>query len=206
MLALGGGDIRGWNCWDLGAHFGLYSVGLARRVGPTGQVVAFEPNPKSYARLLRHKRMNRLDWLKTFPCAVSESSGSANLLTYGDLGTTTTHLAYEGETITPSVGPLSVETVSIDELVARGELRLPHFVKIDVEGHGHKALKGMAKTLAEARPILIVGFHSSPEVEGMSALLDPLGYTCTSIQSEGSGHLARGDFLFTPSPGVRGGF
>ena len=30
------GDIRGWNCWDLGAHFGIYSIGLARRVGPTG--------------------------------------------------------------------------------------------------------------------------------------------------------------------------
>ncbi|MSU65186.1 MAG: hypothetical protein EXS38_03585 [Opitutus sp.] len=55
LLGLGGGDIRGWTCWDLGAHFGLYSVGLARRVGPAGQVAAFEPNPISFARLQRHR-------------------------------------------------------------------------------------------------------------------------------------------------------
>jgi hypothetical protein len=133
-----------------------------------------------------------------FPFAASESSGSADLLTYGDLGTTTTHLAYEGETINDSVGALSIRTVSLDDLVARGELREPQFVKIDVEGHGHKALKGMARTLAKARPILIVGLHSSPESEGMHAVLAPLGYERASIQSEGEGHLARGDFLYTP--------
>jgi hypothetical protein len=76
LLALGGGDIRGWNCWDLGAHFGLYSIGLAQRVGPMGQVAAFEPNPLSYARLHRHARMNRFDWLKTYQAAVSDGSSS----------------------------------------------------------------------------------------------------------------------------------
>jgi len=50
----------------LGAHFGLYSVALALRVGPEGQVAAFEPNPVSFARLERHRRMNGLDRLKTY--------------------------------------------------------------------------------------------------------------------------------------------
>lgn len=66
IMSLGGGDISGWNCWDLGAHFGLYSVALALRVGPEGQVAAFEPNPVSFARLERHRRMNGLDRLKTY--------------------------------------------------------------------------------------------------------------------------------------------
>lgn len=65
-MSLGGGNISGWNCWDLGAHFGLYSVALALRVGPEGQVAAFEPNPVSFARLERHRRMNGLDRLKTY--------------------------------------------------------------------------------------------------------------------------------------------
>src|SRR5436309_1838240 len=43
---LGLGAIGGWSCWDLGAHFGIYSIGLARRAGPTGQVAGFEPNPR----------------------------------------------------------------------------------------------------------------------------------------------------------------
>src|SRR5205085_1089961 len=42
LVALADAGIEGWSCWDLGAHFGLYSVGLARHVGPKGQVAAFE--------------------------------------------------------------------------------------------------------------------------------------------------------------------
>ena len=63
---IGVGGVRSWNCWDLGAPFGIYSVGLARRVGPDGAVAAFEPNPGSYARLVRHQRMNRLSNPTTF--------------------------------------------------------------------------------------------------------------------------------------------
>src|SRR5690606_32216010 len=36
-------DLAGSCCWDLGAHYGFYSIALARLVGPSGQVVAFEP-------------------------------------------------------------------------------------------------------------------------------------------------------------------
>ena len=176
LCALGGGDIRGWACWDLGAHFGLYSVGLALRVGPTGQVAAFEPNPLSFARLERHRRMNGLTWLKPYAAAVSEASGAAELFTYGDLGTTTTHLPYDGEPRTGQVGALAVRTVRLDDLVRNGELRPPQFVKIDVEGHGHHALKGMHETLVAARPLIIAGFHAPEEVAGMTSLILPLGY------------------------------
>jgi len=198
ILSLGGGNIQGWNCWDLGAHFGFYSVSLARRVGPSGQVAAFEPNPQSFARLARHKRMNHLEWLKLYPSAVSDRSGSADLLTYGDLNATTTHLAYEGETLSGQTGALSVPIVRLDDLVDRRELRPPQLVKIDVEGHGHKALRGMAHTLESFRPTIIVGFHSSQEVAGVLELLDPLGYERTEIQPySGSGDKEIGrDFLF----------
>ena len=91
LIALG--DIRGWSCWDLGAHYGIYSIGLALRTGQEGAVAAFEPNPVSYARLEHHRRMNGLSNLKTFEAAVSDQAGSADLLTYGDLRSTTTHLS-----------------------------------------------------------------------------------------------------------------
>lgn len=142
--------------------------------------------------------MNHLEWLKLYPSAVSDRSGSADLLTYGDLNATTTHLAYEGETLTDKTGALSVSIVCLDELVSRGELRPPQFVKIDVEGHGHKALRGMIDTIASARPTMIIGFHSPQEVTGILELLNPLGYTRTEIQPySGSGDRDVGrDFLF----------
>jgi FkbM family methyltransferase len=181
LAELGGGDIHGWTCWDLGAHFGLYSVGLARRVGATGQVAAFEPNPASFARLERHRRLNHLSWLKTYRAAVSDHNEGAELFTYGNLGTTTTHLPFDGESRPADSGVLPVRTVRLDDLVRAGELRPPQFVKIDVEGHGHRALAGMRGTLAATRPLIIAAFHSPEEIQGMMSLLTPLDYDWKAI-------------------------
>jgi FkbM family methyltransferase len=198
MMALGGGTITGWSCWDLGAHFGLYSIGLARRVGPTGQVAAFEPNPASFARLRRHARMNRLPWLKLYESAVSDRTGSAEIYTYGDPGSTATHLPYDGEPRQAICTPFAIQTVRLDDLVAQGELRPPNFVKIDVEGHAHHALAGMRETLRQHRPVLIVALHSSAEVEGVLGALTPLGYGFTCIDPEGRAPWLGQDLLLTP--------
>jgi FkbM family methyltransferase len=200
LLALGNGDIRGWSCWDLGAHFGLYSVGLARRVGPTGQVAAFEPNPVSCTRLRRHAAMNRVPWLKIYEAAVSNRAGTDEFYTYGDLGSTITHLAYEGETRSESCEIIPVKVVCLDALVDAGELRPPRFVKIDVEGHGHKALEGMLRTVRSHLPVIAVAFHSSVEIGGVAPRLASLGYVCRRIGSdaETSDPVAGADYLFTP--------
>ena len=197
---LGGGDIRGWSCWDIGAHFGFYSVGLALRTGPSGQVAAFEPNPQSFRRLEIHRRLNRLSWLKPYPAAASAAYGTAELFTYGNLGTTTTHLPYEGETRTENTKPISITTLALDDLVKTGELRPPDFVKLDAEGHGHHALLGMRRSLAHSRPTIIIGLHSPQERLGTLSVLDPLNYTGELIdahpEQETDGSL--GDFMFTP--------
>lgn len=196
---LGNGDIRGWCCWDLGAHFGIYSIALALRVGPTGQVAAFEPNPESFARLERHRRMNRLPWLKTYEAAASDKSGNANLLTHGNLDSTSTHLRYDDEIEDKNSGPIGIRTLRLDELVESGELRPPQFVKIDVEGHGHRAVLGMKGAIQASRPTLIVGFHSKDEADGVLGVLKPLGYTWQPIvPPSGKDTLVGGEFLFTP--------
>jgi FkbM family methyltransferase len=173
---------------------------LARRVGPEGQVAAFEPNPRSFARLERHRRMNRLHWLKAYQAAVSDLAGETELHTYGDLGSTFTHLAYLGEAPDPASAPIGVRTLRLDDLVGTGELRPPRFVKIDVEGHGHHALAGMAETLRASRPILTAAFHSPEEVKGIFALLDPLRYDSALIGAPGGGldPIVGAEYMFTP--------
>jgi len=200
VCGLGGGDIRGWSCWDLGAHFGIYSIGLAMRVGAEGQVAAFEPNPESFARLERHRRMNNLPWLRTYRAAAAARTGLSELLTYGNLDSTTTHLAYEGEAAGESSAPLSVRTLSLDDEVEAGRLREPQFVKIDVEGSGHGALLGMRLSLAASRPAVLMAFHSESEVNGALSILEPLGYDRAAVAPSTSSpaSMVGGDFWFTP--------
>jgi FkbM family methyltransferase len=199
---LGNGSISGWCCWDLGAHFGYYSVALALKVGPEGQVVAFEPNPHSNDRLNIHRRMNGLAWLKTYRFAVSDQTGTAELLTYGGVGSTDAHLPYEGETLGAVTKPITISTLRPDDLVERGEIRSPQFVKIDVEGHGHRALLGMQRSISTSRPFLIVAFHSMPEVEGVVGILEPLGYVWKPLDGYPSDRqtMVGRDYLFTPAP------
>jgi FkbM family methyltransferase len=200
IIALGSGDIRGWSCWDLGAHFGLYSVALSMRSGPTGQVAAFEPNPLSFARLERHRRMNAIGWLRTYRAAASDRTGESQLLTHGSLDSTSTHLSYDGEAGTVQSAPIPIHLLRLDDLVETGELRPPQFVKMDVEGHGHRALAGMRGAVAKSRPMLIVAFHSPQEAGGVVGILRELGYRWTPIVSPPAGAEAMvgGDYLFTP--------
>ena len=190
---IGLGDLTGKVCWDLGAHYGYYSIGLALRTGPTGQVAAFEPFPASCARLERHRQMNGLDWLRTFPWAVSDAIGQSRLITSG--GETVNHLAYDGEVPTATTPTIGIRTVRLDDLVAKGDIRAPDFIKVDVEGHGHRALAGAIQTLRAKRPVILMGFHSGREVAGTEALLEPLGYQFTPVGRNNPSDRVGADYL-----------
>ena len=97
--------------------------------------------------------------------------------------------------------PLRVRLLRLDNLVATGEIRAPHFVNIDLEGHAHKALAGAQAAITSARPIIIVAFHSDLEAGGVHAILDPLDYVAARITTHpGSTHQLSGhDFIFRPA-------
>jgi len=194
-------DWTGKNIWDLGSHYGLFAVGLGRRVGPTGSVAAFEPNPLSYRRLVLHVQRNHLDWVKTFPLAVSDTRSPQRFFVYHGLETTSSHLAYEGETWNETIPTINVESVCLDELVATGKIKAPDFIKLDVEGHGHKALEGARETLARARPVILAGMHSEAEISGITSHLQPLGYRVTPAVENAPQTLTPGfDYIFEPLP------
>ncbi len=195
---LGLGDLTGKVCWDLGAHYGYYSVGLALRTGPRGQVAAFEPSPASYARLERHQRMNRLDWLRPFPFALSDRAGKSRLITHD--GETMNHLAYDGEVPTAATPSITIRTVRLDDLVAQGDILPPDFIKVDVEGHGHHALAGALRSIRAKRPVILMGFHSPQEVAGTEALLTPLGYQFTPVQTSSPADRIGADYLLRVAP------
>jgi FkbM family methyltransferase len=195
-------DWTGKRCWDLGSHFGFFAVGLGRRVGPTGAVAAFEPNPVCYDRLALHVRRNRLPWVRTFRVAVSDHAGHELFLEYDGFATqsTSAHLLYQNETWHAGIPTITIETCRLDDLVAAQRITLPDFIKLDVEGHGHQALAGAVEAIRRQRPVILAGLHSPDEIDGLRALLDPLGYTwrCVAPQVDPTETLVMRDVLLTP--------
>lgn len=138
---------------DIGAQLGFITAHLARLTGKPGAVHSFEPDPTALSRLRETLRANDFEWVRVFPIAASDKSGSLTLYLSPTLGWST---AVAGSHLTGLV-PHEVEAAPIDELAARGEIRRPvKLVKIDVEGFEISVLDGMRTILSEDRPRLIV--------------------------------------------------
>ena len=167
----------GGTALDLGAHFGLYTVAMAQRVGPEGQVIALEPEQTSRSKCLRHVRMNRLRQVRVFADAASSSTGTLRLAADGGAGSSTSFVSVD-----PGEGAM-VPCVRLDDLYAREGLRMPQFIKVDVENHGAEALSGATGILA-THPNMMMSFHSEDELAGTRAILEPLGYRVVSLSGK----------------------
>src|SRR5580765_7707639 len=62
---------------DVGANIGVFTVMAAKRVGPTGRVIAFEPSPSVIRYLEENVRLNELTNVTVCPLALDESAADA---------------------------------------------------------------------------------------------------------------------------------
>lgn len=165
--------------YDIGANIGFFSLLAARRVGPRGRVYAFEPVPRNVAAIERSARLNEFAGLEVLPLAAGAETGVAELNVARHIGGAV--LASVG-TPPDRRGAITVEVVTIDDVVAARGLLPPSLVKIDVEGAELDVLRGMRATLAAHRPVLICELDDAtvPGLEektaALVALLAELGY------------------------------
>jgi FkbM family methyltransferase len=69
---------------DIGANIGGYSLFVAAHAGPTARVLAIEPQPDIYARLVYNLRLNPFPSVKAVACAVADKEGELTLFVDAD--------------------------------------------------------------------------------------------------------------------------
>lgn len=168
-------------CIDIGAHFGLYSIVLAKYLGC--RVYSFEPTKFTGDVFRANIRYNNLGSLIEYiPKAVSSKSGTATFYvqdTEGAVSNSLVNYQHSEE----RKNEVTVEVVSIDETFDGVEYG---FLKIDAEGAEFDVLLGARQTLARYRPKMILGLHPSPlKARGHTLkmvwdLLASLEYNCYS--------------------------
>jgi FkbM family methyltransferase len=159
--------------YDIGANEGYFSLSLAKQVGRSGLVIAFEPVPQNLELLRKNIETNRLSNVHVFDVAASDRCGEA-VIRIADNSSMASLVWHKGN---PSVVELAVKTIAIDYLVKAGDLPVPRFVKIDVEGAEGLVLLGMRRTVAAARPVLFLECSDAGRATTWQ-LLRELGYRC----------------------------
>lgn len=157
--------------FDIGAHVGFYTLLASVLVGSRGRVFAFEPLPANLFYLKEHLRLNNIDNVTVVEAAVSGEGGTASF----DEGPSSSmgHISPNGR--------LQVETVSIDELVAKSELPVPDYIKIDIEGAEAVALSGAKSVLAQSHPTIFLATHGNRVHQECCCLLRSLNYKLQTI-------------------------
>jgi FkbM family methyltransferase len=155
---------------DAGSNAGLYTLFSARRVGPEGVILAFEPSAREFQQLQDNLALNRLENVRCFRDALAEKDGEASLriAEYEHSGVNTL-----GEFVHNGVGQLCSNPVSLrrlDGVAAEMGLTRLDFLKMDVEGAEARVLQGAECVLAKFRPVLLLEVNDSAlQKQGSSA-------------------------------------
>jgi FkbM family methyltransferase len=134
---------------DVGANIGFFSLRFAQWVGPTGRVIAIEPEARNAASLrARVARAGMSGVVDCIQAAAADRPGTLSLaLTPGHPGDH--HLAETGQPI---------QAVTLDGLTAQDPRRVA-LVKIDVQGAETLVIAGARRLLEEQRPAVFVEVH-----------------------------------------------
>lgn len=209
---------------DIGANYGVYTLSMAKTVGPAGQVWAFEPASSTARLLAAGIAINQFSQVTLDHRALSRASGTAQL---------SLHQQSEFNSLvhspTSTGATETVELATLDQCLEHYGWRDITFLKIDAEGEEANILEGGTRFFAALSPLVQyevndaatlhlelvqtfarLGYDSYRLVPGLDLLIpfdgesEPDGYLlnlfcCKKDRAE---KLAASGYLFNPRSGL----
>jgi FkbM family methyltransferase len=161
---------------DIGANMGAFTIPLAHAVGPTGHVLAFEPQTIFHRIIRANAAVNNLAGVVSVrQAAIGESRGRIDVPIFdyaldSNFGGWDISLRqFSGQPIRPLPSE-TVDLITVDGL-ALGACDL---IKIDVEGMELDVIAGAKETIGRHRPVIYL--EAREKAPALFASLDALGY------------------------------
>jgi len=145
----------GMTFYDVGSHFGYFSLLASTLVGPEGQVFAFEPTANTFQVLSENAA--RRDNITCNQVAAYRESGHLTFLDQG-LGDSSLNFIvgdqWEGGETKAGTREIQVPAIKLDDFAQQhGD---PDFLKIDTEGAEVPVLQGMANVIQRCHPTIVL--------------------------------------------------
>lgn len=156
---------------DIGANWGSYTVMLARKFE---KVIAFEPIHKC-AEALKSYAGTYKKQIVVHEMALSDKSRTAEFIQEKEQSgsgdrTGFSHLCQPGEIPTHTIQSKTLDSLGLVDV---------DFIKIDVEGHEEKVIRGSLETIHRYKPIMLVEIeqrHINKDIRSVISYVEELGY------------------------------
>jgi len=170
---------------DVGAYVGYFAL-LAAHANPGGRVLAMEPLPNVYTRLMRNIQLNRLNNVECVMAAAGAQEGTASFYHQPHALPTSSSLSREFMDGAENLTATTVPVVTIDHLLRERGIRRIDLVKIDTESTEPDVLSGMAEALRRDRPAIVCEvLRARGAEERLNAMMKPLGYRYYLLTPDG---------------------
>lgn len=171
--------------FDIGAHFGLFSLAALHYGGREAVAFAVDPSPAATEMMRTQARINGLqERMHIVEAAVGDQVGEQAMISVGVLSS--------GYFIPPTKNHPETEltrtaAITVDQLAKQAGVKPTH-VKIDVEGFEAAVVRGAKQVLSDSpAPVVFIEIHNKMvrEREGDPAealgLLEELGYEFLTV-------------------------
>lgn len=125
---------------DIGANVGTYSVFVGHHLQGDCTLLAFEPNLRTYAKLICNMKLNNLPVSNVLNCGVGPKR--ENITLWSDQGTNTGQSSVHrvATTVPEKSTPIEIEIQPLSEVLAKQKITRIDLLKIDIEGYEDQAL------------------------------------------------------------------
>lgn len=151
---------------EVGANIGAHTVRLAQLVGPTGRVIAYEPQRILFQTLCANVQLNQLTNVDARLAAVGSQPGTIRV---PDLDPNTP-MNFGGLNIEGRVRGTDVPLETLDTI------ERCDFLKLDCEGMERDALLGAKEMIARSRPVIYLENDRSDRSDALIETVKALGY------------------------------
>lgn len=160
---------RGDIVFDVGANVGCFAVLASSIVGPSGVVVAVEPDPDTFKQLARNVETAGLNNIVAINSAISDHVGKISFKTCSK-----SVIASSSRPIPGKYNPRNIEVpcTTLEKIMADNGLQSINLLKMDCQGAEHEVFSTISDSVADRIDQIVMEMHgqSAELVERLKTL------------------------------------
>jgi FkbM family methyltransferase len=140
--------------FDIGSNIGLFSLHASVIVGESGKIIAFEPTPDSFKKLVENIELNNIKNILPVNIGLSDKKGFLELNISGNGYDAWNSFANLNDNY--YIEKRAVEVLTLDDFIAQNNISKINLIKLDVEGWELFVIRGGENYIKNAKDLVLL--------------------------------------------------